>query len=477
MFCRFRISTGRAVETKEAKIKIAHRIVFGDVELHNKYVLTNNNATKGYAIISTSLWTADYKPVVCHFGSMNQGISVEKKISENLQQNEEWITTMNSEQVVLKQIDKNKLKDYAEARTVLQMPSECPYRAVAILQYIQKYSVTKIDGIIPLLDCFEDEHFLYLIFPLCQGGNLRALVPQRAKLTDKRLVEKREARVRIIAQKLLQILSRLHALGIFHSDLALDNIMLMNEFSGSNFERGRSTTGNIDESLLPNINQDDLCLIDFGAAFMHLSSNQRFQMKPLVPGWPRNCGKDCYLPPECYETNIPFDPAKRDVFAVGVLSLLLLGGFPPCFKSCTSNDVLYKCVTDGRLDALLRRESGPYSPSLIHFLENLLTPSIQDRPDAKTALNHAFFLKGTDLTLIEPSHRLSTRSLSVRSDRSDRFVHSTSRDDDSEQFYAENNSQSTIFLGRQQNSLSTGKNNNTTNATTIVTTTISSSST
>ena len=69
-----------------------------------------------------------------------------------------------------------------------------------------------------LLDFFEDSSRAYLVTELCEGGDLRARVAARGRLS--------EGEARRFLRSLLSALRYLHRHGILHRDLKLANLLL-----------------------------------------------------------------------------------------------------------------------------------------------------------------------------------------------------------------------------------------------------------
>ena len=173
--------------------------------------------------------------------------------------------------------------------------------------------------IITLLDLFESDEEIQLVFEYCIGGELFASIKDRRKrsLTRRRgtWTEKQAAS---ITSQVLKALRDLHKRGVVHRDVKPENILI--------------ATG-------PNADDDQIHvkLCDFGMARSILREGQG-NASPATPARQRAfsiVGSNFYVAPEVHHGN-NYDAAV-DIYSLGVTLYILLCGFPPVFSGSDVN--------------------------------------------------------------------------------------------------------------------------------------------
>lgn len=147
-------------------------------------------------------------------------------------------------------------------------------------------SVSHIN-IIKLIDVFEDETEVHMVFETCSGGELFEPIANR----QFRFSEFEAAR---ITRKVLQSLEHIHALNVVHRDLKPENIL----FS------------------LPGVVDSEIKVIDFGLA--------TFAMPREILR--KHVGTPYYIAPEVIGKQYN---RECDVWSLGVILFTLLCGYPP----------------------------------------------------------------------------------------------------------------------------------------------------
>jgi serine/threonine protein kinase len=107
------------------------------------------------------------------------------------------------------------------------------------------------------------------------------------------------------------------------------------------------------------------------------------------------CGTPMYVAPEILRgrTN-PYGP-KVDIWAVGVITYILLAGYPPFFDNDLAK--LYRQIID--VDYEFDDEYwADISDEATEFIDSLLVPDPEERPTAAEALKHPWF----DLAIAAP---------------------------------------------------------------------------
>ncbi|KAJ3301523.1 hypothetical protein HDV03_000699 [Kappamyces sp. JEL0829] len=237
--------------------------------------------------------------------TIGQGEFGKVKLGYHLQSNRE---------VAIKFIKKQSV-DSAVRRTKLA-------REINILQSIShRY-------IVELLEVIETEAYIGLIMEVATGGELFEYILSREYLSE------REAG-RIFAQ-LIDAVSYLHARGIIHRDLKLENVLL---------DRNRNVK-----------------LIDFGFANTVNDHSQMLQT---------SCGSPCYAAPELVsEPN--YNGELADIWSCGVILYAMLCGTLP-FDDDPNNEnsenlvVLYRYIMETKLSFPV-----PLSSGAVHLVNRIL---------------------------------------------------------------------------------------------------------
>jgi len=203
--------------------------------------------------------------------------------------------------------------------------------------------------IVKVFDCFENEHYLYMVMEFVQGGELFDFVKNKGAVDERRAAK--------FFKQLLEGVAYLHAKGITHRDLKPENILLNHKDN-------------------PSI----LKVTDFGLSrFVSETS----LMESLV-------GTHSYLAPEI------LSPSKRakgytkkvDSWSLGCILFILLGGYPPFSSEDPDHD----------LDTLIMKGSFTFheerwahiSENAKELVQGLLTVNEEDRLSVSEALEHPF---------------------------------------------------------------------------------------
>ncbi|KAG7350803.1 calcium/calmodulin-dependent protein kinase-like protein [Nitzschia inconspicua] len=198
--------------------------------------------------------------------------------------------------------------------------------------------------IIRLFDVFEDDKNIFLVTELCTGGELYDRVVEKTVSND--LFSEYDAAR--ITRNILSAVEFIHSKGVAHRDLKPENFLLEDES---------------DEAAVK--------IIDFGLSRFH---NDKGLMKSRV-------GTIYYVAPEVLSA--PSYTTKCDVWSVGVVTYVLLCGYPPF--NAGNERLTYDLVTDGDL-----KFPSPawdhISPEAICFIQRLMTRDPDKRPTATEAL-------------------------------------------------------------------------------------------
>lgn len=200
------------------------------------------------------------------------------------------------------------------------------------------------ENIVELYEVCEDDHYVYLVMELLQGGELFTSIAERGQYTE------RDAANLVVS--MLAGLAFCHRLNLAHRDVKPENFVF--------------TELNGDDA--------DVKLTDFGIA--HYSEDPSALCKTL-------CGTPLYVAPEVLLRQ-PYGP-QADLWSLGVIVFIMLVGYPPF----DDNDLVqlvkkikYRPVKfDGSEWMLISKEGK-------QFLSNLLDKDSSNRMTAQQALEH-----------------------------------------------------------------------------------------
>lgn len=199
--------------------------------------------------------------------------------------------------------------------------------------------------VLPALDCAVEDGVAFLVTKLCARGELLTVLnAQRATLSTPQLMR--------YFRQVVRGAAFLHANGIAHRDLSLENVL---------------------------VDDDDCCQItDFGLATF------------ATPLDPRPVGKILYMAPEaCIVGGAPFDPAKADVWALGVMLFAMIAGQYP-FAEPQRRDARFRLLADLGLDYLLAKcdVDTRGKEAIVDLLRQLLVVDPAQRPTLAALLHH-----------------------------------------------------------------------------------------
>ena len=209
--------------------------------------------------------------------------------------------------------------------------------------------IAKHPNIIKLYDVFENEKYIYIIMEYCPGGDLFSYIEKR----DFKIKEERAAE---IIHKLCTAVYFLHQYGIVHRDLKPENILMMDQTDNA-----------------------DIRLVDFGLG------------KMLGPG--EKCdepfGTFSYVAPEVLqEKSYDF---KVDLFAIGIITYLLVAGFLPFDDEDSEKEIARQTVYDPT--PFPKKIWDNISQEAKMFVDNLLSKDPEKRMNLQEVLQHKWLIK------------------------------------------------------------------------------------
>jgi len=205
----------------------------------------------------------------------------------------------------------------------------------------------KHPNIVGLKDLFETDDKLYLVMELVTGGELFDKIVEKGQYTEKE--------ASIVVRKMLSAVAYLHGLGITHRDLKPENLLL----------KAEDDTG--------------VMLSDFGLSKI-VTTNTMMDTA---------CGTPYYVAPEVLLSQ-GYDK-EVDLWSVGVITYLLLCGFPPFYGENLPE--VFEQIMKAEYDF-----PEPYwteiSREAKDFIGKLLNLDPKGRLNSEQALQHPWVVNG-----------------------------------------------------------------------------------
>lgn len=230
--------------------------------------------------------------------------------------------------------------------------------AAALLDEVSILKELRHRHIIRLYDFFEDGKTYYLVMEQMNGGELFDRIVAKAYYNEKE--------ARDTCKILLEAVEYCHANNVAHRDLKPENLLLVHQDKDS-----------------------EVKIADFGFA------KRCYKPQSLTT----QCGTPGYVAPEILE-GTPYD-TKADMWSVGVILYILLGGYPPFLES--NQKELFRKIKAGEYE-FHEEYWGPVSKEAKDLISSLLTVNSHRRLSADMALENAWILGDSD--------KLATKDLS-----------------------------------------------------------------
>ena len=229
--------------------------------------------------------------------------------------------------------------------------------AAALLDEVDILRELRHSHIIRLFDVFEEPRYYYLVMEKMTGGELFDRVVEKAYYNEKE--------ARDTCKVILEAVGYCHKHQVAHRDLKPENLLLCSAESDSAVK-----------------------IADFGFA----------KKVPGAKSLKTQCGTPGYVAPEILEGAL-YD-TKSDMWSVGVILYILLGGYPPFIES--NQRELFRKIRRG--DYEFHDEYwGTVSDDAKDLIGALLTVNPDERLDAREALQSSWIreddenLAGNDL--------------------------------------------------------------------------------
>lgn len=220
---------------------------------------------------------------------------------------------------------------------------EATMREVEVLRLVAGHPF-----IIELHDVFESSTFIFLVFELCEHGELFDHLTTVVTLSEKK--------TKVIMRQLLEALAHVHGKGIVHRDLKPENILLDDNYN--------------------------IKLTDFGFAKVLTPSETLTEL----------CGTPGYLAPELLRCNMiegsPGYGHPVDLWACGVIMYTLLVGCPPFWHR--KQMVMIRNIMEGKY-SFQSPEWDDITDTPKDLISKLLVVDPSKRITVQEALAHDFF--------------------------------------------------------------------------------------
>ncbi|XP_044741623.1 calcium/calmodulin-dependent protein kinase type 1 isoform X1 [Chrysoperla carnea] len=199
----------------------------------------------------------------------------------------------------------------------------------------------KHPNIVQLLETFEDKSKVYLVMELVTGGELFDRIVEKGSYTEKDASH--------LIRQVLEAVDYMHEQGVVHRDLKPENLLYYSPDEDSK-----------------------IMISDFGLSKMEDSGIMATA-----------CGTPGYVAPEVLAQK-PYGKAV-DVWSIGVISYILLCGYPPFYDENDAN--LFAQILKGEFEF-----DSPYwdeiSDSAKDFIQKLMCVNVEKRFTCRQALQH-----------------------------------------------------------------------------------------
>ncbi|XP_017155659.1 calcium/calmodulin-dependent protein kinase type 1 isoform X1 [Drosophila miranda] len=196
-------------------------------------------------------------------------------------------------------------------------------------------------NIVQLLETYEDKSKVYLVMELVTGGELFDRIVEKGSYTERDASH--------LIRQILEAVDYMHEQGVVHRDLKPENLLYYSPEDDSK-----------------------IMISDFGLSKMEDSGIMATA-----------CGTPGYVAPEVLAQK-PYGKAV-DVWSIGVISYILLCGYPPFYDENDAN--LFAQILKGEFEF-----DSPYwdeiSESAKQFIKNLMCVTVEKRFTCKQALAH-----------------------------------------------------------------------------------------
>jgi len=210
----------------------------------------------------------------------------------------------------------------------------------------------KHPNIVALLEVFEDKTKVYLVMELVTGGELFDRIVEKGSYSEKDAAD--------LIKQVLSAVAYMHDQGVVHRDLKPENLLYY-----SNGQALKKHCPDPDSKIM---------ISDFGLSKMEESGVMATA-----------CGTPGYVAPEVLAQK-PYGKAV-DVWSIGVISYILLCGYPPFYDENDAN--LFAQILKGEFEF-----DSPYwddiSEEAKDFIRSLMCVNVEHRLTCEAALDHCW---------------------------------------------------------------------------------------
>lgn len=208
----------------------------------------------------------------------------------------------------------------------------------------------KHSSIVKFFDVVETKSHLCILMEWIPGGELFQYVTVRGKLS--------ECETKIIMKQLLLVVDFLHAHGVVHRDLKLENVIVDSRFH----------------------DPVSIKLIDFGLA-RTFKSNQLLSTR---------CGSEEYAAPEIIRGDL-YDGRKSDVWSLGIIMYACLFGALPFNPESNRPKALYEKICR----TFYKIPNNIASPEAVDLIRRILIANPEERPTIQDILSSEWILSAS----------------------------------------------------------------------------------
>jgi len=198
-------------------------------------------------------------------------------------------------------------------------------------------------NVVKLLEAYESKSYVYLVMELVTGGELFDRIVEKGSYTEKDAAD--------LIKQVLSAVNYMHESGVVHRDLKPENLLYFSPEEESK-----------------------IMISDFGLSKMEDSGIMATA-----------CGTPGYVAPEVLAQK-PYGK-EVDVWSIGVISYILLCGYPPFYDENDAN--LFAQILKGEFEF-----DSPYwddiSQDAKEFIRNLMCVDVEKRLSCDGALSHSW---------------------------------------------------------------------------------------
>lgn len=213
-------------------------------------------------------------------------------------------------------------------------------------------------------DVYESASSIYMVTECCEGGQLYASLQEKGTYGNDEAAE--------VTRQMLRVIRHLHAKGIVHRDLKLENFLYHCKDPHAQMDKFLSAMRESNGSPVQ-AEPPQLKLIDFGFANV-------WDKAELMTA---SCGTADYVSPDilCREGYTD----KTDIWSLAVIVWMLLVGYPPFHGE---KQAMLDRIQSGCPDWSHQSRWKKVSPDAVDFVQKILVKQPEQRLDAQEALLH-----------------------------------------------------------------------------------------